>query len=40
LTNRPPCIEPAIPAIAKSADANGNWDMVGGWIMSQMDLAS
>ena len=38
-TNRPPAIEPAIRAIAMPADANGNGDIFGGWIMSQMDLA-
>jgi len=38
-SNRPPDIEPAIRAIAMPADANGNGDIFGGWIMSQMDLA-
>jgi acyl-CoA thioesterase YciA len=38
-SNRPPEIEPAIRAIAMPADANGNGDIFGGWIMSQMDLA-
>lgn len=38
-SNRPPQIEPAIRAIAMPADANGNGDIFGGWIMSQMDLA-
>ena len=37
--NRPPAVEPAIRAIAMPADANGNGDIFGGWIMSQMDLA-
>ena len=39
LENRPPPIEPAIRAIDLPADANGNGDIFGGWIMSQMDLA-
>lgn len=38
-SNRPPKIEPAIRTIAMPADANGNGDIFGGWIMSQMDLA-
>lgn len=38
-SNRPPEIEAAIRAIAMPADANGNGDIFGGWIMSQMDLA-
>lgn len=38
-SNRPPNIEPAIRAIAMPASANGNGDIFGGWIMSQMDLA-
>lgn len=38
-SNRPPEIEPAIRAIAMPADVNGNGDIFGGWIMSQMDLA-
>ena len=38
-SNRPPAREPAIRAIAMPADANGNGDIFGGWIMSQMDLA-
>ena len=38
-SNRPPEIEPATRAIAMPADANGNGDIFGGWIMSQMDLA-
>ena len=37
--NQPPDIEPAIRAIAMPASANGNGDIFGGWIMSQMDLA-
>ena len=37
--NQPPDMEPAIRAIAMPADANGNGDIFGGWIMSQMDLA-
>ena len=37
--NRPPPVEPAIRAIAMPANANGNGDIFGGWIMSQMDLA-
>lgn len=32
-------MEPAIRAIAMPADANGNGDIFGGWIMAQMDLA-
>ena len=32
-------MEPAIRTIAMPADANGNGDIFGGWIMSQMDLA-
>jgi acyl-CoA thioesterase YciA len=38
-SNQPPDMEPAIRAIAMPADANGNGDIFGGWIMSQMDLA-
>jgi acyl-CoA thioesterase YciA len=38
-TNRPPDIDPAIRTIAMPANANGNGDIFGGWIMSQMDLA-
>lgn len=38
-SNRSPNIEPAIRAIAMPASANGNGDIFGGWIMSQMDLA-
>ena len=37
--NQTPDMEPAIRAIAMPADANGNGDIFGGWIMSQMDLA-
>lgn len=37
--NRPPDFEPAIRTIAMPADANGNGDIFGGWIMSYMDLA-
>jgi acyl-CoA hydrolase len=36
--NQPPDMEPAIRAIAMPADANGNGDIFGSWIMSQMDL--
>jgi len=32
--NQPPDMEPAIRAIAMPADANGNGDIFGGWIMS------
>ena len=39
MSNRPPDIDPAIRTIAMPADANGNGDIFGGWIMSQMDLA-
>lgn len=38
-SNRPPPVEPAIRAIAMPSFANGNGDIFGGWIMSQMDLA-
>jgi len=38
-SNRPPPVEPSIRAIAMPAYANGNGDIFGGWIMSQMDLA-
>ena len=38
-SNRPPDIDPAIRTFAMPADANGNGDIFGGWIMSQMDLA-
>lgn len=39
MSNRPPADDPAIRTIAMPADANGNGDIFGGWIMSQMDLA-
>ena len=38
-SNRRLEIEPATRAIAMPADANGNGDTFGRWIMSQMDLA-
>jgi acyl-CoA thioesterase YciA len=38
-SNRRLKIEPATRAIAMPADANGNGDTFGRWIMSQMDLA-
>mgnify|MGYP001289834550 CR=1 FL=1 len=38
-SNRPPNVEPAIRTFAMPADANGQGDIFGGWIMSQMDLA-
>ena len=38
-SNRPPDMEPAIRTFAMPADANGNGDIFGGWIMSLMDLA-
>ena len=37
-TNRPAGIEPTIRAITIPADAKGNGDISGDWIMSQMDL--
>ena len=36
----PPPDQPAIRTIAMPADTNPAWDIFGGWLMSQMDLAA
>lgn len=40
MTEKPPAREPAIRTNAMPADANGNGDIFGGWLMAQMDLAA
>jgi acyl-CoA thioesterase YciA len=40
MTETPPAVEPAIRTLAMPADANGNGDIFGGWLLAQMDLAA
>ena len=35
----PPAYEPTLRAIPMPKDANGNGDIFGGWVLSQMDMA-